>query len=102
MNETKVQPATAELIALSVAVRPDWDADRLHDALLACHQAGWPWARTLRMTVELLCDENGSPRDLSNAASSPLRRQAPAAGAYERGSAAARAALGMPARREAS
>lgn len=99
MNETDlrtVRPAMAELVALAVAVRPDWDADRLRDALVACHQAGWPWTRTMRQTVELLCDESGAPRDLAAAARNPLRRQAPDPGAYERGAAAARAALGVP------
>lgn len=99
MNEPEASPvvksAMAELVALAVAVRPDWDGERLRDALVACHQAGWPWARTMRMTVELLCEEESSPRDLTAAARNPLRRQAPEPGAYERGAAAARAALGL-------
>ena len=105
MNETEartVRPAMAELVALAAAVRPDWDAVILRDALIACHQAGWPWSRTMRMTVDLLCNEEGAPRDLTAAARNPLKRLAPAPGAYDRGAAAARAALGLPARREAS
>lgn len=100
MNEPKVvQPAMAELVALAAATRPDWDAEKLRDALLACHQAGWPWTRTMRMTVELLCEHESGPRDLLAAARSPLKWQSPPPGTYERGAAAARAALE---RREAS
>jgi hypothetical protein len=101
VNETEapaVRPAMAELVALASAARPDWDTVILGDALVACHQAGWPWTRTMRTVVDLLCEEGSAPRDLLAAARNPLKRMAPEPGAYERGAAAARSALGLPSR----
>jgi hypothetical protein len=49
----------------------------------------------MRTVVDLLCEEDAAPRDLLSAARSPLKRMAPEPGAYERGAAAARAALGL-------
>lgn len=101
-DESNVRPALAELIALAAAVRPDWDATALRDALVACHTAGWAWTRTLRETVRLLCDPESEPRDLTMAARNPLQRKPPAPDTYERGSAMARELLGLPSRGEAS
>jgi hypothetical protein len=69
---TGICEAPRELLALAVAVRPDWDRDEAWDALLACRAAGWEFTRTLLATVRLLVREDAEPRELVHASRPPL------------------------------
>ena len=87
------EAAPRELVALAVAMRPEWDPGVLSSAILAAKNAGWSWTRTFTETARRLTDENATPWDLKRAAASPLHRQEPEPGATERGAALARQLL---------
>ncbi len=72
-----ISAAPAELAALACAMRPDWDAEAVADAILAARHAGWTWDHVLAETVRLMRSPDGSPRDLRRAAADPLRREVP-------------------------
>lgn len=65
---TEILEAPRELLDLAVAVRPDWDRDETWQGIHACHDAGWPWKRTVAETVRLLFAEDGLPSALRHAA----------------------------------
>ena len=65
---TEVAEAPRQLHALAVAARPDWDRDKTWNALLAAHDAGWPFAKVLREVVRLLLIDDSGPDDLRFAA----------------------------------
>lgn len=69
-----ILPAAAELTALAVAVRRDWDARSVAGALAAAQQNGWPWPRALVETARLMADPQASPRDLLDRLRDPLHR----------------------------
>lgn len=86
------RPATAELVAFALAVRPEWDEARLRAALAAAAGNGWPFGKTALAVVRLMFTETGSPEDLRLASRPPLAR-AGTRGDYARGYARAREAL---------
>ena len=88
-----MEAAEPQLVALAVAMRPEWDHEVLSSAIVAAKNAGWTWKRTFRETTRLLADEHASPWDLKRAAASPLQREEPPPGAHTRGAALARELL---------
>lgn len=89
------RPATAELIALAAAARPDWPTDLLRDVLARARYQGMTWGQVLIEIGRMLADPGAEPPDLIAAAPEPWRRRRPSPGAdtAHRGAAAARAAL---------
>jgi hypothetical protein len=65
---TEIREAPRELVALAVAMRPDWDEEETWQAVRATHDAAWPWKRTLQETTRLLLTADSSPADLRHAA----------------------------------
>lgn len=65
---TEIRSAAPELVSLAVAMRPDWDGERLQSALVAAYAAGWKWERTFREVARLLLIEDSGPNDLRIAA----------------------------------
>ena len=90
---TTIQPATQQLLDLAAEMRPGWDRDQLALALVACHNAGWDWTRTLTAAVRLLCDVKAVPHDLAVAARKPTDRVPAPAELTREGAAKVRAAL---------
>lgn len=74
---TEIREAPRELLALAVAVRPDWDPDDTWNALLAARAAGWDFPGTLRETIRLLLQDDSEPHDLRYAAKAPAVREPP-------------------------
>lgn len=72
-----IQEAPQELLALAVAVRPDWNPEETWNALLAARTAGWAWTRTVHETVRLMLVPDGEPSGLRHAARAPLARSEP-------------------------
>jgi hypothetical protein len=71
-----VQPATAELVALAVKMRGDWDEAGLRAALAVCHdEGGWPFAQAVLDTVRLAITVGSEPRDLAAMGRSPYTRR---------------------------
>ena len=67
-----IEPATPQLLDLAEAMRgPEW-RDELEPALIAAHNAGWTWPRTVLEAVRMACDEDASPRDLTAAVRGPV------------------------------
>ena len=88
-----MEAAPIQLVALAVAMRPEWDHDVLSHAIVAAKNAGWTWTRTFTETARLLTDPHGSPWDLKHAAASPTHREHVEPGAHQRGAALARQLL---------
>lgn len=64
---TEIREAPRELVALALAIRPDWTEAETWSAVLACKTASFEWAKIARGLVNLaLRDEPvpTSPRDL--------------------------------------
>ena len=59
-----VQRATAELAALAVAVRPDWDERDVTGVLTRAVQNGMTWEQVLVGLPRVMVDPAGQPRDL--------------------------------------
>lgn len=89
------RPATAQLLALAEASRPDWSVDQLRDVLAQARYADMSWSRVLVAMAQLITDPDAEPPDLLAAAPEPWRRRRPApeAETAHRGAAAVRAAL---------
>lgn len=68
-----LQPGTSALLDLAAVIRPDVDRRQLEGAILAAHEAGWTWSRTLKAAVQILADLE-EPRDLVEATRDPLKR----------------------------
>jgi hypothetical protein len=77
LDRETITPAPNELTALAARMRPDWDRQAFTDALTAARTAMWPWDQTCRLVFRMLLDPRAEPRDLRNAARSPIRRQEP-------------------------
>lgn len=76
-DHAALMPAPGELTALAARMRPDWDPQAFTDALTAARTAMWTWDRTCRLVFRMLLDPSAEPRDLRNAARSPVRKQEP-------------------------
>jgi hypothetical protein len=70
----EVHRATAELAALAVAVRPDWDGRDVSGAIAAAALDGQTWEQVLVSLPRLMADPQASPRGLVPDSRSPLRR----------------------------
>ncbi|MGW6911490.1 hypothetical protein [Streptomyces sp. NPDC054940] len=95
MNDIDVpRPATAQLLALAAASRPDWSMDQLRD-VLARARPDMSWGRVLVAIAQLIADPQAEPPDLLAATPEAwrTRRRLPAPETAHRGAAAARAAL---------
>jgi hypothetical protein len=73
-HRPELRPAQSELLDLAAATRPDIHRQDLEGAIIACHDAGWPWKRTLSETVQMLC-RGEEPRDLREATRDPMKRR---------------------------
>jgi hypothetical protein len=70
-----VHSAVAELTALALAARPDWDEQAVRGAILAAHTVGWDWTRTLVEMAKLIADPDAEPRHLRDEVRDPLKRR---------------------------
>lgn len=90
------RPATGQLLALAEAARPDWSIDQLRDVLgqLRCRE-DMSFGRLLVTVAQLIADPKAEPPDLLAGRPEPWRHSQRPAGpeTYQRGAAAARAAL---------
>ncbi|WP_158088821.1 hypothetical protein [Thermoactinospora rubra] len=59
-----VHRATDVLIALALAVRPDWPEPDVRAALAAAHTVGMTWEQALVGLVRLMVDGHATPREL--------------------------------------
>ncbi|WP_426568151.1 hypothetical protein [Streptomyces canus] len=95
-GDTEVpRPATGQLLALAQATRPDWSIDHLRDVLAQARTEGMTFARALVAVAQLIADPKATPRDLLAGRPEAWRhrRRPPGPETYQRGAAAARAAL---------
>ena len=60
----RVVRATAELIVLAAAVRPDWDERNVSGVIVQATQNGMTWEQVLTGLARLMADPAASPRDL--------------------------------------
>ncbi|MFF3847989.1 hypothetical protein [Streptomyces sp. NPDC002328] len=90
------RPATAQLLALAAAARPDWATDQLRDVLaqIRCRE-DMSVGRLIVAVAQLIADPQAEPPDLLAARPEPWRhrRDQPGPETAHRGAAAARAAL---------
>ncbi|MFF9097616.1 hypothetical protein ACF1AX_31400 [Streptomyces sp. NPDC014802] len=96
MTDTEVpRPATGQLLALAAAARPDWSTDQLRDVLAQARNEGMNFGRALVAVAQLIADPDAEPPDLLAELPEPWRRRRrpPGPETYQRGAAAARAAL---------
>jgi hypothetical protein len=70
------RPAYAQLLALALEMRPDWNRTELRDAMTAVHLAGWPWKDVFREVNRLAWAEDETPATLRNSARRPVPAQA--------------------------
>lgn len=68
-----LQPGTPALLDLAAVIRPDVDRRQLEGAILAAHEAGWTWSRTLVAVAQMLA-HGEQPRDLIEATRDPIKR----------------------------
>lgn len=91
------RPASAELLALAAATRPDWDPHALREALAQARTQGITWGRALVVAAQLMADPRATPSDLLASVPQPWRRRhVPPPELAHRGAAAVRAALHNP------
>ncbi len=89
-----MQMSVTALASFAAEVRPDWDASAITGAILAAQRAGWSWKRILSEVSRMIADDEDDPRSLLDAARLPLDGGTRVDSVtYERGAAAARAAL---------
>jgi hypothetical protein len=90
-----ITDAWPELRALAVAMRADWRADDLRDAVLAARQGGMPFGEVAREVWRLVWDPDGEPGELRGTARrwGLAAKARPERGDYERGGALWREAL---------
>lgn len=69
-----IERATPELLALALAVRPDWRERDVSGAIAAAALDGQSWPRVLAALPRLMADPAASPRDLVPDSRSPLRK----------------------------
>lgn len=92
----EINRATAELVALACAVRPDWEEDFVAGAISAAANDGRTWEQVLTELPRLMVDPAARPRDLTGASRRPrptLEGDPRLAEGNHRGAEAARAAL---------
>ena len=63
-GETTVHRATAELIALAIAVRPDWPEHQVSGAIAAAVSDGMTWEQVLLALPRLMVDPASHPREM--------------------------------------
>lgn len=97
----EIRRATAELVALAVAMRADWDVSAVEQALAQAAAEGMAWPLMVSGMARLMIDPSASPGDLVPARWSAGTRVVPPPGTAERGAAAVRAALADAVRRGA-
>lgn len=91
----EIRDAWPELHAVVTAMRADWGADDIRDAMLAARQAGMGFGEVAREAWRLAWDADGFPAELRGTARRYGSRQAAAArGDYGRGAELARRLLG--------
>jgi hypothetical protein len=64
---TEIREAPRELVALALALRPDWTETETWTALQACRTAAFDWPRIVRKLIDLALQDEPvptSPRDL--------------------------------------
>lgn len=64
---TEIREAPRELVALALALRPDWSETETWTALQACRTAAFDWPRIVRKLIDLALQDEPvptSPRDL--------------------------------------
>ncbi|GAA2107694.1 hypothetical protein [Streptomyces synnematoformans] len=66
-------PASAELLQLAAATRPDWAPADVSEALAAAHAASMTWPQVLAAMGRLMADPEALPADLVQAAPQPWR-----------------------------
>lgn len=93
------QPASNELVALAAKARPEWSTEDVRVALAHAHYAAMSWGQVLAVMGRLMADPDAVPADLVHGNPEPWRYKGrgPGVDTYERGAAAARAALNAPA-----
>lgn len=69
----EVRPAPKHLAMLASEMRADWDYEDIHQALIACSDAGWDDIRIYREVFRLLLIADSSPDDLRAMARRPAR-----------------------------
>ncbi len=85
MTGPEIRDAPREFCAYLTAARPDWKPDEVRDALIACHDAGWPWKRIHEEATRVLFTEGSAPAELAHAAGkAPRPRAGPGLAAEER------------------
>lgn len=81
MNATdtgpKIYAAQNELIALAVAVRPDWTAMQVSGAILDAKTCGKTWAQVVVGLARLMVDPDARPAELTPPAPDPQRANRP-------------------------
>lgn len=63
-----VQPASDHLVALALAVRPDWNEHDLRCAIADARTVGMSWQQVLVGLTHMMIDPDASPRALVPAA----------------------------------
>ncbi|HEY6116150.1 MAG TPA: hypothetical protein VI172_09350 [Candidatus Dormibacteraeota bacterium] len=99
------RPATGPLLALAAATRPDWSIDHLRDVLaqMRCRE-DMSFGRLLVAVAQLIADPQAEPPDLLAGRPEPWRHDRRPSGpeTYQRGAAAARAAVNRPSESDCS
>lgn len=100
MSETRrlpdIRDAWPELHAVVTAMRGDWGADEIRDAMLAARQAGMPFTEVAREAWRLAWDADGFPAELRNTARRYGSVPVAGRGDYGRGAELARRLLARP------
>ncbi|WP_157251094.1 hypothetical protein [Nonomuraea typhae] len=92
-----IHRASAELVALALAVRPDWDEADIRAALAGAHAVGQTWEQALVGLARLMVDGRAVPRELVPNARDPLAlRRIPEPDVAHRGAELARELLTQP------
>lgn len=76
-TEPKIYAAQNELIALAVAVRPDWTAAQVSGAIVDAKTCGRTWAQVVVGLSRLMVDPLARPSELTPPAPDPQRSNRP-------------------------
>ncbi|WP_431897856.1 hypothetical protein [Nonomuraea sp. bgisy101] len=89
-----IQRATDVLVALAIAVRPDWNENDVRATLASAAITGTTWEQALVGLARLMVDGHAHPRELVPDTRDPLTpRRAPTPDVAHRGAELARQAL---------
>jgi hypothetical protein len=69
-----VRSAAAELVALAVRMREDWDEPEIRHAMVTCQSAGWRFPEYALELVRLAVIEGSKPSDLAHVRSQGKRK----------------------------